>query len=81
VIYLGETEYQTQYHRCALCGQVWEEHWVPFMHADVSFLLKSEVNEDGTLVLINVALFVPPEQRINKIGLVENLELRKRSGA
>ena len=27
---------------CSACGQVWEERWIPFMHSDLSVVLKEE---------------------------------------
>ena len=71
---LGTDFSEIVYYRCALCGQVWEEHRESAMHADVYFLLKSEVNPDGTLVRVGININKLLPERIQKFGLVEKIE-------
>ena len=41
---------------------------------DVPFLLKSEVNPDGTLVCFGIDLFKPAAERIRRCGVVLEIE-------
>jgi hypothetical protein len=38
------------YFRCKDCGTGWEEHWEPFMHVDVSVVMRSQHDAEGRVL-------------------------------
>lgn len=36
-----------RFHRCRVCGTLWQQSWEPFMHVDVEFVARTRAGADG----------------------------------